>query len=279
MDNLFVDLHIHTNFSDGSFSPEKVVRDAYKAGFLAISITDHDTTNGIEPALTVGKEYGIEIIPGVELSCERENSPGGEIHILGYYIEWKNKHFQEKLKVFQEARRKRAHEILNKLFKLNVVLDEGDLFENTGKSSIGRMHFAKMLVEQGYVSNTRESFERYLAYGKPAFVPKIKIEPKEAIKMILDINGIPVVAHPQIGADDKKIIQELKENGLAGIEVFSGKHNEETISKYQQWATELNLLTTGGSDFHGGTTDIGKIKISYNVVNQLKEYRKNITKK
>jgi len=278
MNELLVDLHIHTNFSDGHFSPEEIVKYACESGILAISITDHDSTDGIGPALTAGDKYGVEIIPGVELSCHPENSSDEEIHILGYYIKYEDGNFQEQLKNFRGARLERAREILRKLRALNINVDADELFAKSESRSLGRMHFAKVLFSEGYVNSVKESFDRYLAYGKPAYVPKPHFESPKAIKMILDAGGIPILAHPQVGADNIAVIKKLKEQGLAGIEAYAVKNRAQNTGKYLEWAKKLDLLVTGGSDFHGDTP-FGEGAVSYDIVSSLKEYREKYNQK
>ena len=278
MENLTVDLHIHSTFSDGAFTPEEIVKHASKKGLAAVSITDHDNTDATLSAIRAAKKLGVEIVPGVELSVEPESPRDEEIHILGYYIDWQDDNFQEKLRNFREARRKRAYKILEKLDRLGVKIDPQQLFELAGKGSVGRMHVAKVLKEEGFVNYLQEAFDRYLAYGKPAYVPKLRLPSQEALDLISRLGGISVIAHPLYGGNSKEIIQKLKGLGLDGIEVYYTRHTPEDIKRFRSWAKTLGLLITGGSDCHGGTLDeeilIGNQKIPYDVLAKLKEYRK-----
>lgn len=278
MENLTVDLHIHSTFSDGGFTPEEIVKYASKKGLAAIAITDHDNTDATLSAIRAGKKLGVEIVPGVELSVEPESPRDEEIHILGYYINWQDENFQEKLRRFQEARRKRAYKILEKLDRLGIKIDPQQLFELAGKGSVGRMHVAKVLKDEGFVNYLQEAFDRYLAYGKSAYVPKLRLPSQEALDLISRLGGISVIAHPLYGGDSKEIIQKLKGLGLDGIEVYYTRHTPEDIKRFRSWAKTFSLLITGGSDSHGGTLDeeilIGNQKIPYDVLAQLKEYRK-----
>lgn len=278
MKNLYVDLHIHSTFSDGAFTPEEIVKHASKAGLAAISITDHDNTDATPSAIKAGKNLGVEIVPGVELSVEPESPRDEEIHILGYYIDWQDENFQEKLRHFREARRKRAYKILEKLDRLGVKIDPQQLFEFAGKGSVGRMHVAKVLKEEGFVNYLQEAFDRYLAYGKPAYVPKLRLPSQEALDLISRLGGISVIAHPLYGGNSKEIIQKLKGFGLDGIEGYYTKHSSEDVKRFRSWAKAFGLLITGGSDCHGEILDeeilIGNQKIPYDVLSQLKEYRK-----
>ncbi len=278
MTEKFVDLHIHTNYSDGSYSPAEVVRMAHKIKLAAIAITDHDMTGGIKEAVDEGKKTGIEIIPGIEISCETSDSADGEVHILGYYGNFDDNDFQEELELFRKLRVERASKIIKKLAGLKVLLDEKEIMKNAGHAAIGRMHIARLIVSEGFAGSIRECFDKYLAYGKPAYFPKKKLKPEKAVKMMLDIGAIPVLAHPFYGADDIKIVKELVGYGLKGIEVYANRHNSMHVKKYLQWANDLDLIVTGGSDFHysvdNGTGVMGTNKVPYEVVTRLKEVNK-----
>jgi len=278
LENLTVDLHIHSTFSDGGFTPEEIVKYASKKGLAAIAITDHDNTDATLSAIRAGKKLGVEIVPGVELSVEPESPRDEEIHILGYYINWQDENFQEKLRRFQEARRKRAYKILEKLDRLGIKIDPQQLFELAGKGSVGRMHVAKVLKDEGFVDYLQKAFDLYLAYGKPAYVPKLRLPSQEALDLISRIGGISVIAHPLYGGNSKEIIQKLKGLGLDGIEVYYTNHTPEDVKRFRSWAKAFSLLITGGSDSHGGTLDeevlIGNQEVPYDVLAQLKEYRK-----
>ena len=278
MKNLYVDLHIHSTFSDGTFTPEEIVKCAGRMGLAAIAITDHDNTDGTLSAIRAGKKLGVEVVPGVELSVEPESPQDEEIHIMGYYMNWQDENFQEKLRHFREARRGRAHQILEKLGRLGIKIDPQQLFELAGKGSVGRMHVAKVLREEGFVRYLQEAFDLYLAYGKPAYIPKLRLPSQEAIALISRIRGISVIAHPIYGGNSREIIQKLKGFALDGIEVYYPHHGPEDVKRFQSWAKEFGLLITGGSDCHGGTVDdevlIGSPRVPYEILEQLKEYKK-----
>ena len=283
MKNLIVDLHIHSTFSDGAFTPEEIVKLASNRGLAAVAITDHDNTDATLLAIKAGKKLGVEIVPGVELSVEPESSGDEEIHILGYYIDWQDENFQEKLRHFREARWQRAYKILEKLDRLGVEIEPQQLFQLAGKGSVGRMHVAKVLKDEGFVNYFQEAFDRYLAYGKPAYVPKLRLTSQEALELISRLGGISVIAHPLYGGNSREIIQKLKGFGLDGIEVYYTNHTPEDVKRFQSWAKAFSLLSTGGSDCHGGTLNeevlIGKQEVSYDLLVQLKEYRKTKLRK
>lgn len=276
-----VDLHIHTNYSDGSLSPRQIVEKSVSLNLAGIGITDHDTTDGIDETIKWASKFGIEVVPGVELSAEGLNHIGEEIHILGYYINWESAYFQEKLKFFRIARERRARHILDKLYHIGVKLSEERLFQIAGVGSIGRMHIARLMLEEGYVRTTQEAFDRYLVYGKPGFVPRYRLTPEEAIMLIKKIGGIPVLAHPKFGANKKKIVKFLVSKGLKGIEVYYEKHTQYETERYLEWAKEFKLIPTGGSDSHGliegGTEDcVGKIEIDYKILKELKKEKRKL---
>lgn len=278
-----VDLHVHTVYSDGSFTPQEAVQYAKKVNLSAIGITDHDITGGIPEAIQEGIAQGIEVIPGVELSAEAGSNKELELHILGYYINWEDEQFQKILLDFRLARVERAHTILKKLAKLNVYLKEDIIFQKGENWSIGRLHFAKAMLKQGYIKDIPEAFKKYLGYNQPAYVPKFRLKADEAIKMILRVGGIPVLAHPVIGGyHNKSIMNDLVGYGLKGIEVWHTKHTQAVTEEFTQIANKSNLLVTGGSDCHGemvdGTVMMGKIKVPYSVVENLKICKEEIAK-
>jgi predicted metal-dependent phosphoesterase TrpH len=271
-----LDMHIHTNYSDGVFSPKEVVEYASKMKLLAISITDHDCVNGIDEALIVAKKNNIEVIPGIELSCQVEhNLQKSEMHILGYFIDYKSQKLQNILSIFKQARYDRALAILDKLKEHNIVLKDKTFIKNSQNQSIGRLHFAKALVMEGFVNSVQEAFQRYLSYDKPAYVPKHYMSAIEAIELILSLGGLPVMAHPYyMHYNNKSVLKNLVDNGLAGIEVWHVRHTDSLVKKFLELAKDFNLLVTGGSDCHGpfekDIPTMGRIKVPYYILDELK---------
>ena len=271
----YADLHVHTNFSDGSFTPEEAVAAAGKADLAAVSITDHDSVEAIGPAQEAAKRYGIEVIPGVELSADAERR---EIHILGYYIDWKDPQFRERLKIFREVRLERAAKIVRKLEELGKKIDFERLVRTYGKGSLGRLHIAQEMLEFGYARSIDEVFERYLGDYGPAYVPKQRLQPSEAIDLILKVGGVPVYAHPRISHRDE-LIPRLAKEGLRGIEAYHSEQNPSVSDHYKRLAEKYGLLVTGGSDCHGkGKSEVlmGKVRIPYELVEKLKDAGKDI---
>jgi predicted metal-dependent phosphoesterase TrpH len=274
-----VDLHVHTNYSDGVFTPERAVQYAREKGLAAISITDHDIVDGIPAAIAEGQRQGVEVIPGIELSAEVISAgQSTEMHILGYYINWENRQFLESLTLFRTYRQERARKIFDKLHNLGVALDTTTVYPAGPAGAIGRLHIAKALIAQGFAANVVDAFQKYLGIGKPAYVPKLRLTPQDAISMILKVGGIPVLAHPYYGHySNRNLLRALVKDGLRGIEVWHSKHAPQTVALFTNLAAELGLIATGGSDCHGGFGNehplMGTIKVPYSAVEQLKQCR------
>jgi len=269
-----VDLHIHTNLSDGTFSPEKAVEYSKAKGLAAIAITDHDTCKGITPAIMAAKDLDIEIIPGIELSAEMDDR---DLHILGYFIDWQNEEFSKKLEHIIRIRKERAKEILKRLKRVNVNISDEELFKLADFGCVGRLHIAKLLFKKGYVSSISGAFKEYIGDNSPCYVKKFKLSPKEAVDIIKGVGGIAVLAHPKtINAKDRPledIIALLVKDGIQGIEVYHSDHTKNDEKKFADIAERHDLVMTGGSDCHGfGKKQIliGKIKIPYELVKKLR---------
>lgn len=272
-----VDLHLHTTISDGALTPEEVIEYAHKGGLAAVGITDHDVTDGIEIAVQAASKYGLEIVPGVELSSEYGSK---EVHILGYYMDCEDEEFQKKLTLFREARHERAKEMVKRLKSLGMEIDFERVEEIAGKGSIGKPHIAQALVEKGYASNIPEGAWRYLGSGGPVSVPKYKLKPSEAIDIILKAGGIPVLAHPA-GTKVDELIPQLVKNGLMGLEAYDAINPPSIAHYYISLAKKYGLLFTGGSDCHGkvkGEMRLGRVKAPYEIVERLKEAKFHLSK-
>lgn len=273
----YADLHVHTNFSDGTFTPEEVVRHANSKGFACIGICDHDCVDGIDPAVECAKGTALEIIPGVELTVIKDTK---EIHMLGYFISWKERWFIELLKKVQGERNARLDKMLSKLSRFNIVVDKEKVIRLAGgKGSIGRLHLARALKEVGAVSSVQAAFDIYIGDFKPCYVEDIGFGPKEAVRIILKAKGVPVLAHPSTLRNDS-LVRELVKDGICGIEVYHSDHTASDSRKYEKMAKEHNLLVTGGSDCHGHAKHkvlMGEVKVPYSLVERLREKAKAIT--
>jgi len=257
-----IDLHLHTTFSDGSLSPTDVVTLGHTAGLRALAITDHDTVDGLPEALAVGISLGIEVIPGIEISSRFEER---EAHILGYFIDRHDVLFLERLKQQRASRHHRNPLVVEKLNQLGLDLTYADVIATAGSESVGRPHIAQALVKKGHVRSVQEAFDRYLKDGGSAYVPRVLPDAFEVIRWIREARGVPVLAHPQWVKPKNlpltTVCGTLKGAGLLGIEVFYSTHTKRQISEYLEISRTLDLLITGGSDFHGSAKP--DIRIGY----------------
>lgn len=266
----YADLHIHTIFSDGTFTPESTVEHARQLHLSCIAITDHDTVGAIERAKAKAQDLNIEVIAGVELTAEINDH---EMHILGYLIDWQKSWFKQKLEQICNVRRNRAVAIIEKLKTFGINLDPGELLKQAGPDSVGRLHIARMMQAQGFVHSIQEAFSKYIGNGCPCFVKRFKLTPLEAIEMIANLNGLAVLAHPYTIGNDELIL-ELVDAGLNGLEVYYPGHNQAARLHYKNLAQKYGLLITGGSDCHGLAKDklmMGEIKVPYSLVDKLKK--------
>ena len=267
---MFADLHLHTNFSDGTYTPEELVAQAARNKLAAIALTDHDTVEGCERAAMACKAVEIEFIPGAELTAEQNDN---EIHILGYFLDTQNKKLLEEIAKFQTVRQQRIHEMVARLNALKVPLRVEDVIKLANCRSPGRPHVARALVKAGFCTSLDEAFERFLKKNRPAFVPKAKISSQVAIELIHQANGLAVMAHPGLNRTDE-VIPDLVDAGLDGIECFHTKHSTSVSEHYLEIADKYDLLVTGGSDCHGmskGKPLIGSVKLPYQHIEKLKE--------
>ncbi|MFQ6129894.1 MAG: PHP domain-containing protein [Candidatus Hadarchaeaceae archaeon] len=266
----FADLHVHTRASDGGELAGEVVRQAREVGLAAIGIADHDSVDGIGAALKASGKYEVEVIPSVELSAYLDNS---ELHILGYFINWRDERFKAMLRMFQEVRMNRAKEMVEKLRGLGLDISYEDVLVEADKGVVGRPHVARALTNHGYVKSINGAFERYIGAGGPAYVDKYRLPSVEAIKEIRRIGGIPVLAHPLYGFREE-MLPELLKQGLKGIEVYHSKHDISATRRFEDLARQHNLLVTGGSDSHGFDVPVGTVRVPYELVEKLKAERK-----
>lgn len=266
---MFADLHMHTNFSDGTFTPEELAALGKRHGLAAMSLTDHDTVEGCPRMAVACEAEGIEFITGTELTAELQ---GNELHLLGYGIDVENERLLAETGRFQAVRQNRIREMVARLNELNVPLRAEVVFTLANCRSPGRPHVARALVQEGYCASLDEAFDRFLKVGRPAWVPKFKISAIEAIALIHQAGGAAVMAHPGLNRTDD-VIPEMVAGGLDGIECFHSKHSASTSNHYLKMAAKYKLLITGGSDCHGnskGKPLIGSVKVPYHYIEKLK---------
>jgi predicted metal-dependent phosphoesterase TrpH len=271
-----VDLHVHTTASDGLLTPHEAVREASLTGLRAVAITDHDSVEGIRPALRAGRTFAIEVIPGIEINTDYR---GKGVHILGYLLDYQSSALEEKLMYLRNARYLRASQMVQKLQSLGLSIDMDDVMQLVGFSLVSRPHIAQALYKKGYVRTPTDAFRQYIGRGRPAFVPRYKMTPMEAVRVIREAKGIPVFAHPGTAGADH-LIPDMISEGLLGLEVFHPEHNDDKRAHYLDLAEYYGLIYTGGSDSHGpmykSNVLIGDVHVPYQVVLNLKRLKEEI---
>jgi predicted metal-dependent phosphoesterase TrpH len=267
-----VDLHTHSNISDGRLSPPELVRLAAGLGMKVISLTDHDNIDGIAPALAEAAAFpDLKLIPGVEISTDL---PDGEAHVLGYYIDYAGRELAAALERFRDSRQTRARRMVDKLAGLGVELDWRRVEEIAGEGSIGRPHIARAMQEKGYIGAFDEAFDKYIGYGGPAYVEREKMLPEDAVALIVRAGGLPVLAHPFTVHDPKAMVARLKPAGLVGVEVYYKDNPPEQTRAALDLAEANGLIATGGSDYHGndaGEVGLGGVDVPMEAAEKLME--------
>jgi 3',5'-nucleoside bisphosphate phosphatase len=247
-----IDLHVHTNLSDGTNSPEQVVRFAAQQGLRAIAITDHDTVAGVSRACEQGETNGVEVVPGVELSTKWDT---GIMHVLGYWIRADHPDFVKSLDLLQRGRRERVPKILRRLDAQNIRVSQSEVDLEARGGVPGRPHVGRVMVRKGYVKDIQDAFDKYLGKGRSAYVAKQVLFPEEAIRLLAQTAGICVLAHPYSLEETpdglRAILKSLKRYGLRGIEAYCPKHSPEETNAFLDLARSLDLAVTGGTDYHG----------------------------
>ena len=266
---MYADLHLHSHYSDGTFTPEEIVARGRKQGLGALSLTDHDTVEGCEMMASECAKIGLEFVVGTELTSEHEDN---ELHILAYFVDPKHERLLREIAKFQIVRQERIREMVAKINELGVPLKVEDVFALANCKSPGRPHVARTLVRQRMCRTLDEAFERFLKKGRPAWVPKSKMSSLEAIDLIHQAGGLAVMAHPGLNRSDE-VIPDLVAAGLDGIECYHTKHSPTTSKRYLAMVEKYNLLVTGGSDCHGmskGRPLIGSVRLSREHFDKLK---------
>ncbi|MBX3459882.1 MAG: PHP domain-containing protein [Planctomycetes bacterium] len=251
-----VDLHMHSRCSDGAREPEYLVEWAAALGLRAISLTDHDTTRGVKAAMAAGKRLGVEVVPGCEISVKLS---GGTFHLLAYFYDPDDAGFDARLREIADKREGRNRKILAALGELGMPLTYEELLAEAGEAVVGRPHIAALMERKGYVKSRQEAFDKYIANDGPAYFEKDTFGPAEALAFVRKHHAVPVLAHPywlnrgSLEATEA-YLAEMKDLGLAGIEVIYPDHDEHWTRGLLAIAERLGLLVTGGSDYHGGRT-------------------------
>lgn len=270
-----VDFHLHTTASDGFHSPKELVEKAVRAGFTAISITDHDTLEGYKAALPFARKASLELIPGVELSSEFQ---GKEVHILGYFVDTESAEFQSALEFFTKERFYRAERIIKKLNGMGLDLSINEIADQYPGLPIGRPHIAELLLRKEYVKSFPEAFYTYLGNNAPAYEKKVYISPESAFRLIAAASGLSFIAHP--GNMPEDVLKALIDAGCDGIEVMHPSLNNSQIKFLHDLTNNYFLLRSGGSDFHGGKKkddeNFGRFYLRYDEVRAMKSRLTNI---
>lgn len=253
MERNYIDMHVHSNISDGTMSPEELVAYAEEKKLYAFALTDHDLVAGIDRAIEAAKKYEVKVIPGIEISAQ---FLGSDIHILGYGIDYKSSVLHEHTKFLQDERKKRNLTIMKRMNEMHLTIDEDAFLKRYDGTSITRMHFAKYMVEKGYVKTFQEAFDTFLNKNCPLYVPRKMVTVEAAIAMIHEAKGKAVIAHPVLyhyeNMTRAELIDYLVKQGADGIEAIYSRNSREDEAYYLQLARRYHLFVTGGTDFHGG---------------------------
>jgi predicted metal-dependent phosphoesterase TrpH len=250
----FVDLHCHSTASDGTLSPTDVVELAVSSGLSALALTDHDTIDGVAEAAEAARKVGLDFVPGIEISCDVPRP--ATMHLLGYGFDPRSPVLLDMTTRLIEGRNDRNPRIIRRLNELGVSITMEEVEAEAGGTVVGRPHIAAVLQRKGYVSSIKQAFDKYLAQGAPAYFDKERLTSKQAIGLVLESGGVPVLAHPvqlrtENDAQLERMVKDLKDLGLVGLEVIHSDHDAALVEKYTKLADRFGLIKTGGSDFHG----------------------------
>ena len=274
-----IDLHTHSTFSDGTFTPLQLVKYAEEKGLKAFALTDHDTTEGVKEAKSI--ETNVEVISGVEISTRYDKK---EIHIVGLYVNENDADLNKQLKYYREKRVTRNFEILEKLNSLGVDITIDDVKESCTGDVISRAHIAKALVSKGFVGSYTEAFDRYLGDNKCAYVPRETLNYDDSMELITKAGGVPVLAHPLLykmsDTNLENMMVKLRQKGLKAVEVYYSTHSNSDTQHIMAMANRVGLIYSGGSDFHGATkpkidmgTGMGKLAVPYEILEKIRGER------
>lgn len=267
----YVDLHTHTTASDGSTPPRALVAMAIEKGLSTLAVSDHDSTEGLDEAMAAGRELGLDVIPAIELSTDIAD---GEVHVLGYLIDYQQPAFQATLRTLREARRGRAQKMVEKLSALGMPLEWAHVQRIAGDATVGRPHVARAMVEKGYVPDIKTAFDLYIHRNGPAYVERYKLTPADAIALVHSVGGVAVLAHPFEGNGNLHLAPELAPAGLDGVECYYTGYSQAQVQTLLDTAARYGLVATGGSDFHGAgvvaDAFLGQPRVPYQVVLDLR---------
>lgn len=268
----YIDLHTHSTASDGIYSPTELLHKAKEVGITIQALTDHDTTDGLEEAIQTAQTLDMDLIPGIEINTD---VGGGEVHVLGYYLEFWRPEFQAILKVLRDARVRRGQRMVELLNEHGVHIT-WERVREIAQGSVGRPHVAEALMEAGYVQTIGEAFDKYIGSDCYAYVPRYKLTPVDAVRLIASANGLPVIAHPITlpGLDElRDWLPELCQAGMVGLETYYGPYTPEDERELLALAHEYHLIPTGGTDFHGPgihPTPLGGRYVPFEAVKSLR---------
>ena len=277
----YVDLHVHSNASDGTLTPSEVVHLALQKNLAAIALSDHDTVKGVPEAVSAAEGTTLEVIPATELSCYYQNV---EIHVLGLFVDYKDADFQAKLEELEQERMQRNLDMIALFQRDNISITLEELQAGNPRSVITRAHFARVLVEKGYCKDKNSAFDRYVGVGCPYYLPKPQITPELSLPLITKAGGIPILAHPMLYKlgyrQIEELIQYLIPLGLKGIEAYHSSNNISQSDKLRSLALKYHLVVSGGSDFHGANkpdielgTGRGGLRITESILDAIKQLR------
>jgi len=268
----YIDLHTHSTASDGIYSPTELLQRAREIGLRVLALTDHDTTGGLDEAIEAANALDMELIPGIEINTD---VAGGEVHVLGYYPEYKRPEFQAVLRVLRDARERRGQRMVELLNEQGVNI-AWERVREIAQGAVGRPHVARALLEAGYVQTIGEAFDKYIGTGCYAYVPRYRLTPEDAVRLIASANGLPVIAHPLDLpglAELRNWLPGLVEAGMVGLETYYGPYTLEDERALRALADEYGLIPTGGTDFHGPgihPTPLGGRPVPHEAVERLK---------
>jgi predicted metal-dependent phosphoesterase TrpH len=268
----YIDLHTHSTASDGIYYPTELLHRAKEVGLRVLALTDHDSSDGLDEAAQAAHELDIDFIPGIEINTDVS---GGEVHVLGYFIEYQRPAFQDILRVLRDARERRGQRMVELLNEQGVAVS-WERVREIAAGAVGRPHVAKALLEAGYVHSIGEAFDKYIGKGGPAYAPRYKLTPEDAVQLIASANGLPVMAHPieLPGLSElRNWLPGLRRAGLVGLETYYGPYTPEQEQALRVLADEYDLIPTGGTDFHGPgihPTPLGGRYVPYEAVERLK---------